>query len=192
MLSSTLVKTEPAPLDLNAVVAYNVKAIRLLRGLTQDQVAERLAGFTGHRLPQASISQMERSFDGDRRRLFDAHDLYLLSKVFAVPVVYFFLPPPTCLDHAVANTGEPVSALLDAVFGMPSSIDAVDNRLAEIADRSTEGGSLHEAPVRRLHVSHLSEIDCNARLREIASLLQDLIDRHRGDGCVDRTSSVRT
>lgn len=59
------------PLDLNAVVAHNVKAIRLLRGLTQEQVAARLARFTGHRLPQASISQMERSFDGARRRLFD-------------------------------------------------------------------------------------------------------------------------
>ncbi len=67
---------EPSSLDLNAVVSYNVRAIRLLRGLTQDQVADRLAEFTGHRLPQASISQMERSFvDRRRRRLFDAHDL---------------------------------------------------------------------------------------------------------------------
>lgn len=85
--------------DVNAVVAYNLRAIRKLRGLTQEQVAERLAAFTGHRLPQASISAMERSFDTERRRLFDAHTLYLLSKVFDVPIVYFFLPPPTWLHH---------------------------------------------------------------------------------------------
>lgn len=104
----------PATLDLNAVVAFNIRAIRLVRGLTQDQVADRLAEFTGHRLPQASISQMERSFvDRKRRRLFNAHDLYLLSKVFDVPIVYFFLPPPACLDQRVANTGDLLSSVLD-------------------------------------------------------------------------------
>ena len=181
----TSMSEKPAPIDLNAVVAYNVRAIRLLRGLTQEHVAERLARFTGHRLPQASISQMERAFYGERRRLFNAHDLYLLSKVFDVPVVYFFLPPPTCLDHPVANTGEPVSALLDGVFGTPSSLGAVDRRLIEIANRSPEPGSprerAHEDAVRCLHVSRLSEIDCNARLREIGNLLQELTDRHYSD-----------
>ena len=51
------------------------KAIRERRGWTQQDVAERLARLTGHRLPQASISAMERGFDGDRRRRFDAHEL---------------------------------------------------------------------------------------------------------------------
>jgi transcriptional regulator with XRE-family HTH domain len=81
--------TEAPGLDVNAVVSYNVKAIRERRGMTQQQVADRLAVLTGHQLPQASISAMERGFDGERRRRFDAHELYLLSVVFDVPVTYF-------------------------------------------------------------------------------------------------------
>ena len=52
-------------LDVNAVVSYNVKAIRERRGWTQQAVAERLSYLTGHQLPQASISAMERGFDGE-------------------------------------------------------------------------------------------------------------------------------
>lgn len=173
-----------ARLDLNAVVAYNVKAIRLVRGLTQDQVADRLAAFTGHRLPQASISQMERSFDGGRRRLFDAHDLYLLSKVFDVPIVYFFLPPPTCLDREVTHTGEAVTALPHALFGTPTTLRAVDSRLVEIAPRpessaSTPAGDAEREVEGRHAFLPLSQFDCNARLREVVNLLQDLAEHHR-------------
>ena len=168
---------EPSSLDLNAVVSYNVRAIRLLRGLTQDQVADRLAEFTGHRLPQASISQMERSFvDRRRRRLFDAHDLYLLAKVFDVPIVYFFLPPPTCLERPIITTGEPVAAIVDVLFGTSGSLRAVDSRLVEIAPRPTEDG---DATPPHHSASLSSVIDCNARLREVAHLLQELLDHHR-------------
>lgn len=168
---------EPSSLDLNAVVSYNVRAIRLLRGLTQDQVADRLADFTGHRLPQASISQMERSFvDRRRRRLFDAHDLYLLAKVFDVPIVYFFLPPPTCLERPIITTGEPVAGIVDVLFGKPGSLRAVDSRLVDIAPRPTE---VSDATPPRHSASLSSVIDCNARLREVAHLLQELLDHHR-------------
>src|SRR5438132_1654467 len=74
--------------------SLTVRTIRERRGWTQQEVAERLALLTKHVLPQASISAMERGFDGDRRRRFDAHELYLLSMVFGVPIAYFFLPPP--------------------------------------------------------------------------------------------------
>jgi transcriptional regulator with XRE-family HTH domain len=168
---------EPSSLDLNAVVSYNVRAIRLLRGLTQDQVADRLAEFTGHRLPQASISQMERSFvDRRRRRLFDAHDLYLLAKVFDVPIVYFFLPPPTCLERPIITTGEPVAGIVDVLFGTPGSLRAVDSRLVDIAPRPTE---VSDATPPHHSASLSSVIDCNARLREVAHLLQELLDHHR-------------
>jgi transcriptional regulator with XRE-family HTH domain len=176
-------------LDLNAVVAYNVRAIRDLRRLTQEDVAERLAAFTGHRLPQASISNMERSFDSERRRLFDAHLLYLLSKVFDVPIIYFFLPPPTCLNHAVAGTNERVGTLLDSVLGRSESLCVVDKRLVEIArptedaskptDRPGPGGGIARW---RDDLIRLSEVDCHARLREIAELLRDLADSH-GPSC---------
>src|SRR5713101_1047301 len=103
--------TEPPGLDVNAVVSYNVKAIRERRGLTQQAVADKLAILTGHQLPQASISAMERGFDGERRRRFDAHELYLLSVVFDVPIAYFFLPPPGTGLEVLADTGRPVAEL---------------------------------------------------------------------------------
>lgn len=185
--TSTSDLDKPPPLDLNAIVAYNIKSIRLTRRLTQDQVADRLADFTGRRLPQASISQMEKAFDGGRRRLFNAHDLYLLAKVFEVPIVYFFLPPPPCLDRQLASTGEAVADLLETLFGAPTWLRVVDSRLVEIADTqglgiaASEKASSCSVGSRHLHGNKLWEFDCNARLREIAKLLNELIDRHRAD-----------
>ena len=53
-------------LDVNAVVSYNLRTIRQRQGWTQEGVAQRLGQLTGHELPQASISAMERGFDGSR------------------------------------------------------------------------------------------------------------------------------
>ena len=80
-------------------------------GWTQQQVADRLGPLTGHILPQASISAMERGFDGERRRRFDAHELYLLSVLFDVPIAYFFLPPPGASGHSWPTPAAPLSAL---------------------------------------------------------------------------------
>jgi transcriptional regulator with XRE-family HTH domain len=119
-------------LDVNAVVSYNVKAIRERRGWTQQSVAERLGHVTGHQLPQASISAMERGFDGERRRRFDAHELYLFSVVFDVPIAYFFVPPPGTGFELLADTGRPVSELYAALLGQESQLAPLDDRLAEI------------------------------------------------------------
>jgi transcriptional regulator with XRE-family HTH domain len=119
-------------MDVNAVVSYNLKAIREKRGLTQQQVAERLAAITGHQLPQASISAMERGFDGERRRRFDAHELYLLSVVFEVPIAYFFLPPPGAMDTPLADTGLPAVQLYSALLGDNLQLEAVDERLEQL------------------------------------------------------------
>ena len=122
----------PSGLDVNAVVSYNLRAIRERRGMTQQAVADRLAQLTGHQLPQASISAMERGFDGERRRRFDAHELYLLSVVFDVPIAYFFIPPPGIGAEELADTGRPVAELWRALLGTDAQLDAVDARLAEI------------------------------------------------------------
>jgi transcriptional regulator with XRE-family HTH domain len=119
-------------LDVNAVVSYNFKAIRERQGWTQQAVADRLAGLTGHTLPQASISAMERGFDGDRRRRFDAHELYLLSVVFDVPITYFFLPPPGTGADELADTRRPVVELYAALLGEDWQLAPLDERLAEI------------------------------------------------------------
>lgn len=129
-------KASPSPaepgLDVNAVVSYNVKAIRERRGMTQQGVADRLAQLTGHQLPQASISAMERGFDGERRRRFDAHELYLLSVVFDVPIAYFFIPPPGTGFGELADTRRPIAELWRSLLGTEDQLDAVDVRLAEI------------------------------------------------------------
>ena len=119
----------PVALDVNAVVSYNLKAIRERRGMTQQVVAERLGALTGHQLPQASISAMERGFDGERRRRFDAHELYLLSTIFDVPIVYFFLPPPEAAGALLADTGRPVPELYKSVLGSDAQACAVDDRI---------------------------------------------------------------
>jgi transcriptional regulator with XRE-family HTH domain len=117
--------------DANAVVSYNIKAIRERRGMTQQAVADRLAQFSGHRLPQASISAMERSFEGKCHRRFDAHELYLLSVVFDVPIAYFFIPPPST-ERVLADTGRPLWQLYLAFLGRLEQLEALDERLAEV------------------------------------------------------------
>jgi len=124
-------------LDVNAIVSFNVKAIRERRGMTQTQVAERLAQLTGNLLPQASISAMERGFDGDRRRRFDAHELYLLSHVFGVPIAYFFLPPPG-FDGELADTHRSTSDVYVSLLGQDSQLDDLDDRLRELRLTSPE------------------------------------------------------
>lgn len=128
----TDVGTLPVVLDVNTVVSYNITAIRERRGWTQQSVAERLGELTGHQLPQASISAMERANITGRRRVFDAHELYLLSVVFDVPITYFFMPPPGTGCQVLADTGEPVTDLYAAVIGTDAQLDALDDRLAEI------------------------------------------------------------
>lgn len=123
---------QAAGMDVNAVVSYNLKAIRERRGMTQQSVADRLARLTGHQLPQASISAMERGFDGERRRRFDAHELYLLSVVFDVPIAYFFIPPPGTGGTELADTQRPVAELWRALLGTDAQLEPVDARLAEI------------------------------------------------------------
>jgi transcriptional regulator with XRE-family HTH domain len=123
---------EPPGLDVNAVVSYNLKAIRERRGLTQQQVADRLAQLTGHLLPQASISAMERGFDGERRRRFDAHELYLLAVVFDVPIAYFFIPPPDTGAGELAGTRRPIAELWRSLLGTDDQLGPLDDRLAEI------------------------------------------------------------
>jgi transcriptional regulator with XRE-family HTH domain len=183
-------------LDVNAVVSYNVKAIRVRLGLTQVQVAERLAKLTGHQLSQASISAMERSYDGDRRRVFDAHELYLLSKVFEVPIVYFFLPPTTGAERTLTNTGEPVVSLLATFLGSGNLVSAVDSRLVELDDQtcvvnSRDGVGSPSEPATGSHLDQFrrwrsdrlgaAEGGCGAQLGEIATLLRALLDP--GHGC---------
>ncbi len=161
--------------------------------MTQQAVADRLAQLTGHQLPQASISGMERGFDGERRRRFDAHELYLLSVVFDVPIAYFFIPPPGTGVAELADTRRPVAELWRSLLGTDSQLDAVDARLAEIkisdpdaSDRvlaaifgpGDAAGNWHQH-FRTWRKQRLREIEVEYgdRLDEVAEFLADFANK---------------
>jgi transcriptional regulator with XRE-family HTH domain len=172
---------DTAGMDVNAVVSYNLRAIRERRAMTQQGVAESLAQLTGHLLPQASISGMERGFDGERRRRFDAHELYLLSVVFDVPIAYFFLPPPGTGLEVLADTGRPVAELYASLLGHEHQLDELDQRLASL---NVEDPALVDDVFARL--SGASDTDTNwhehfrtwrqKRLDELATNYGDQLD----------------
>jgi transcriptional regulator with XRE-family HTH domain len=117
--------------DVNQVVAYNVRAARELRGWTQDDLADRLAAYTGMRPTQANVSAIERAWDGDRRREFDAHELLIFSLVFELPIIWFLLPPPG--EHRLmANTNRPVDELYMHLVGRPDQLEPVLDRLRQV------------------------------------------------------------
>lgn len=121
----------PAEVDLNQVVAYNVRAARELRGWTQDEFAVRLEPYLGQRLTQASVSGIERAFDGERRREFDAQELLVFAQVFDLPILWFLLPPPG--DHRVMRgTTRPVDELYAHLLGMPHQLEPLYARLREV------------------------------------------------------------
>lgn len=124
--------------DVNEIVAYNFRAARELRGWTQEETALRLEGLLGQRLPQASISAIERAYEGDRRREFDAHELVAFALAFELPLVWFFLPPPGD-RRRLRHTSSQVNELYGIVFGRPEHLEPLYERLRSLGvDDPTE------------------------------------------------------
>lgn len=123
--------SEPTDIDLNQVVAYNVREARLLRGWTQEDLAAQLERFIGQRLTQAGISSIERAWDGDRRRVFDAHELLIFAMVFDLPIIYFLLPPPGD-GRRMRDTSRHVDELYDWLMGREEQTGPVYERLREL------------------------------------------------------------
>lgn len=121
--------------DLNQVVAYNIREARHLRGWTQEQLASRLEPYLGRRLTQASISAIERAWDGDRRRIFDAHELLTFALVFNLPLLYFLLPPPGD-SRPLQGTSLPLTDVCVWLLGREKQLEPVYERLRqyEISD----------------------------------------------------------
>jgi hypothetical protein len=142
----------PGQADLNEIVAYNFRAARELRGWTQEDTARALLG---QRLPQASISAIERAYEGDRHREFDAHEILDFALAFDLPVVWFFLPPPR--DHRnLHHTTNIVSELYGIVFGRETQLEPVYDRLRQLGideptevDRTIENLTGWPSPARR-------------------------------------------
>jgi transcriptional regulator with XRE-family HTH domain len=124
-------QADPRPaVDLNQVVAYNVRAARELRGWTQEEFAERLERYIGQRLTQAGVSSIERAWDSDRRREFDAHELLIFAMVFDLPIIWFLLPPKG--DHRLMRgTTRQVDELYLWLLGWPEKLEPLYARLRD-------------------------------------------------------------
>jgi hypothetical protein len=169
--------TPPPPdVDLNQVVAYNVRAARELRGWTQEEVSERLEPYLGQRLTQAGISAIERAWDGDRRREFDAHELLIFALVFDLPMLWFLLPPPG--DHRLmANTTRPVDELYMHLLGRPEQLEPLNARLRDIG---VTDPTLAEQTVETITGQPARSRQWSYRERR-KELLLALLDQHADD-----------
>jgi hypothetical protein len=145
----------PGQADLNEIVAYNFRAARELRGWTQEDTARALDPLLGQRLPQASISAIERAYEGDRHREFDAQEILAFALGFDLPLVWFFLPPPG--DHrTLHHTTNTVSELYGIVFGRETRLQPVYDRLRQLGideptevDRTVENLTGRSSPARQ-------------------------------------------
>jgi transcriptional regulator with XRE-family HTH domain len=166
----------PPEVDLNQVVAYNVRAARELRGWTQDEFAERLEPYVGQRLTQASVSAIERAWDGERRREFDAHELLTFAIVFDLPIIWFLLPPPG--DHRLMRaTTRPVDELYAWLLGRPDQLPPLYDRLRAIG--ITEP-TVAAAAVERIAGTPSTARQWSYRERR-KELLLALLDEHADD-----------
>lgn len=160
--------------DLNQVVAYNVRLARELRGWTQEEFATRLEYYLGTRLTQASVSGIERAWDGDRRREFDAHELLIFAMVFDLPIVWFFIPPKD--DHRLMRgTTRPVDELLLWLLGRPEKLEPLYDRLT---DYGMHEPSETQRIVQQLTGGHPSGSDLWSYKQRRKEMLLALLDDH--------------
>jgi len=74
---------------------------------------------------------MERAYEGERRREFDAHELLAFALAFDLPLVWFLLPPPG--DHrTLQRTSNTVGELYGLVFGRADQLGPVYDRLRQL------------------------------------------------------------
>ena len=76
---------------IGQVVGYNMAVYRRAAGLTQEDLGQRLGGWT-----KVAVSAAERSWDGKRIRKFDADEITRIAAVLGTPPTALFLPPE---DH---------------------------------------------------------------------------------------------
>ena len=117
--------------DLNQIVAYNFRRARELRGLTQEEAADQLARFLGQRLPQAGISAIERAYEGDRRREFDAQEIMAFACAFDLPMLWFFIPPPED-NRPLRRTSDRVDELYELMLGRADQLEVLYERFREL------------------------------------------------------------
>lgn len=118
-------------LNVNQIVAYNLRAARKLRGMTQEDLARRIETVSGTRCTHAMVSELERSWDGPRHREFDAHEIAVFSLALKVPMAYFFLPPLNEYRN-LEQLGRSARELHLLMFGYFDNEEILDERMLEL------------------------------------------------------------
>jgi hypothetical protein len=178
---------------VNQIVAWNMAFYRRAASLSQEELGRRMGGMSG-----TAVSAAERSWDGTRRRDFDAHELLSLSRALRVPVLALLLPPDDPDDGTALVAEMPGGERLDmgAYFEaiMPDSDDqtpAMDRyrtRLTEASVRYQDAGwgegvqrmlTALTAPEQRAaklnRIAYLQDAlrDAGALLGEIGDIIRD-------------------
>lgn len=170
-------------LNANSVVSYRIRSARERKGYTQQEFARELGKLTGHILPQSSIGAMER-WDGDKQRMFDAQELYLLSLVLDVPIAYFFIPPPGMRSELMRDSRYEVNALPLRLIGTDDQVAAFDEAIGELTgpeDGDLAPGFIAGPPgwfrrFREWRLERLYQLETkyDDQLNPLARLLQEL------------------
>jgi transcriptional regulator with XRE-family HTH domain len=109
-------------LSMSQLVAYNMSVFRKAAGLSQQELGERVGGWSA-----TSVSAAERSWDSKRIKVFDADDIAKIADALSVPLIALFLPPE---DHGTAvryvlSSPDPhdkdLKHLLDLILTWPDS-----------------------------------------------------------------------
>ena len=134
----------PEPLNLNDVVAYNLRAARRLRGWTQAELASHLEETTGRRVTTSTVSSLERSWHGARRREFDVHEVALYAEVLDVPFFWFLMPPPETFRQLEFLKYSPLDLHI-LLFGRDDQVESIIDRLHSVTERAPRSAAdLHE------------------------------------------------
>ena len=124
---------DESALNVNQVVAFNLRAARQLEGWTQEVLAEEITRLSGTHCTRTMVSELERAWDGRRRRQFDAHEIALFAAALKVPIGYFFLPPPD--EHRnLEGIGRSVRVLHLLFFGDSHTAEKLDKRMREYGE----------------------------------------------------------
>jgi hypothetical protein len=179
----------------NQVVAYNLARAREWQGWTQEQAADALAPHLGARWSKASFSAAERSVAGKHIRQFDADEVVAFARAFALPVAWFYLPPPPWADGLpvklvtpdAEHFGQELTLLLDLVFGEPEHQAVMELRLGEFLDQlGTRALTEAQQQIANLAATRIAAIvrksfgdldQWQTSLRAIANHLEDLEER---------------
>lgn len=177
---------QPPEIDVNQVVAYNVRLARELRGWTQEELADRLEPYLGQRLTQGSMSAIERASEGERRREFDAQELVVFAMVFDLPVIWFLLPQPGD-QRLIRATTRPVRELYSWLLGRPDQLEPVYERLRALgiddptaAEEAVEKISGASSPARQWSYRQRRKDFLQALLDQQGDRLDRIIDELGG------------